>query len=809
MCSGEKSLDNRPRFLFHLSFVSFFLNGSACSPTGADTSPTQELGMLRSQALQADFTTTVDEWHCRPGECPATDVDKDSLRHLPLAALCATLGGDCGREFRSGRAGESGEEFATWRIYTSIPPGTTSHTITESPATNTSAARPTTSQIPHNTLVDSSGNQFLYVRFFPVIDPDAVSRVDWEQPTVRANAKAAIKAAEMARQLEIETAAITSRRRLESETECRWDSRAVAAHAAYVWCPPGAHLDGLDFIDEISPVVPIVSAARGDDIRGPAGLQHGHLIAEEYDGRHGRNDLWSHKVKVAILDQDGFNKPQLHPAYNRTAHLASNSRIRSRVTCTDTTCSNTLGTVTGYEGVHGELALGAFSNVMDGQDGYVTTDSDREDRSYGAWDTWLYLRKVNANSASYATAIADSAFADIIVVNAIALGTCGRANSLANIRDAWNLAYSNGAIGVVAAGNWINRTNDDCTVNGIATRTDIVVVGASGDDLPASQPTWLPGRTTTPIGSWILDTQPLMGWHYTDTSLPDNCPNMPLGQSVCWSSALGGAAMRSNGSTPLLHANAWIGIDVVAPSGREFSPRFLGGIPGYGTTCCGTSYAAPEVASVLASVRDWTYTDSSVSGVQYPDAIEAGTLHVMLLLMGDGARGSQNPGAGTYLTYMRKDKLWGVGRLKARVFTDRGLDGPWGFGWDQRVVTTPHTFSFTISSAPVDADVDVLKLAMSYHEPNLDPASSNESAFVKLRLLTQTGCSGSWVQVASDTSFDPEKIISVAGSTIAGKCVRGQYEVVTLPPPASRQIFTAFYYEDRDREPTENLDGIE
>ncbi len=780
----------------------------ACSPSDSDSAermaPLSPIGERHE-----DFTTTVDEWHGRPGENNAAEpeFDRDNLRNLPLVALCASVGGDCGREFRSGRHGEAGEEFVSWRIYTSVPPSTEAAT-TEGPEERELGPPIDIPNPLAGGVVDSAGNQFLYLRFSPIIDPDAVSRVNWNEPANRTNVRAALRAGERERQMEIESAALMSRRRVEAETTCRWANRALAAHAAYVWCPPGVNLTELDFVVEVSPVRPLESAARGDYMRSASGLQHGHLLVEEYDGRHGANELWSQKVTVAVLDQDGFNKPQFHPAYNRTAHLASNSRISSRTTCTDTSCSSTVGTVTGYEGVHGELAIGAFSIILDGQDPNITTLAGMDDRSYGAWDTLLALVKVNGNSASYATAISQqSVTADIIVANAIALGVCGRPTLMADVRDAWNLAYSSGVVGVVSAGNWVNRTNDDCTVNGLATRTDIVVVGAYGDDLPSSQSTWLPNRPPTPIGSWLLDTQPLMGWHSTDLSFVDNCPNTPVGQAQCWSSALGGAPMRINGSTPFVQFGAWKGIDIVAPSGRELSPRFVGGVTSYGTACCGTSYAAPEVASVMASVRDWTYT--GISAWQYPDMIEAGTLHVLMLLMGDGARGSHSPGAGTSLIYTGKDKQWGAGRLKARVFTDRGLDSPWGFGWDAKIVSSVAKYSVSIASVPLDADVDLVKVAMSYHEPNLDPFSANESAYIKLRLLTQTACTGNWIEVSVDDSPDPEKIISVPGTMVAGKCVRAEADVITLPPPASRQVFMAFYYEDRDRESTENLNAIE
>lgn len=649
---------------------------------------------------------------------------------------------------------------------------------------------------------DDSGGVLVYLRFVPSIPPDAPYRVDWAVLENREAPHLALLRAEENRQMELEAAALENASSLKDETDCVWIGRSRAANSGYAWCTDLQALATRAFIEAVDPVNAVSSALNGDDFRAASGMQNGHMIDQLADGKTGRPLSGRSHVEIAVIDKDGFNQPQLHPAYNDTS--LGHTRVTRRRSCTTTSCTNA-PSVTGAEGVHGELVLGAFGDLLDGQDATVTSTPDREDRSYGAPEADLELYYVaSGTTAAIATAIEDAVSTDdgvdIVYATSYVSG-CAQANSFLDVKDAWDLAYSLGALGIVPAGNSVNRTNDDCTVNGLATRTDIVVVGAEGEDVSstAGSGTWLPGRTTTPIASWVLDTQPLYGWHYTDVSLQDNCPNRPAGKAPCPSSAIGGGVL--NRGFLGMHA-AWSGVDLVAPSGREKSARFVSGTSSYGTTCCGTSYAGAEVAAVTASVLDWAYSAGQTFFNQ------PGFTHVNLLLMGDVSAGP---------LYMTKHFQWGAGRVQARMFNAEGMDAPWG--WQGGVISYDSwapVLYFRVGTDFIPYGVDYIRAAIAWDEPNLDATGGGEVADVILQLAwterPQTPnlphldlpCPAGPIVVpmllASSVTEDPEKFVEYTGPGMANRCV---YLVIVGTVPLgqpAREIYNAIYWEDRARD---------
>lgn len=458
--------------------------------------------------------------------------------------------------------------------------------------------------------------------------------------------------------------------------------------------------------------------------------------------------------------------------------------------------------------------------MLDGQDSALTTTAAREDRTYGAYEAHLALYKVSSNLASIAAAINHAAtnHYDIILVTSVA-GTCGQPGSAGAVKSAWDNAYAMGAFGIVAAGNSIDRELDDCSVNGIATRSDILVVGAEGDDKPVIEADWLSGRTVTPISSWILDTQPLMGWHTSDYALAsDNCPNVAAGTATCPASALGGAPMNVLGT---VYPGSWTGIHVIAPSGHELSPVVVSDIATYASRCCGTSYAAAHAAAVAVSLVDALNSEGIPTHHADYWNLSPNLVHLHMLLMGDGARGGYNPGAGP-TSFSSKDRLWGAGRLRARLFTPRGLDEPSQIVNAEAQLSTGESHTVILNDGlPLSDHVGSLRAAMTYEEPNLDPSGDpGVSAFIYMQVKSANPVGGTcasatgYTVIAYDSSRDTEKIIAVrnsASTPLASKCVIIVVTALYVPPSPQdfRSVGFAAYYESLDREAAENLGGIE
>lgn len=661
-------------------------------------------------------------------------------------------------------------------------------------------------------LVDELGRLLVYARFWPEVPPDAALRVDWSSVEHRLRPRSALLEGERLRQAELELRAVTNENWLATESGCEWVHRASASNAAFLWCE-SSELDILrsaSRVESATPVLRPILTHRGDDSRAATGLQHGHLITAGFDGDTPDPASSRTRVEIALVDWEGFGRNHLHPAYQNTN--GGPSRVTRRRICGATCADFTLDQM-GYDNAHGAVTMGSLQDVLDGQDPPLSGPA-REDRSYGAHEAELEFYM----PISIAPAISDAASTDqgvdIIAVNAQA-GSCGEPATVAPERDAWNLAYALGAIGVTAAGNGVNRTNDACTANGFATRPEIVVVGGSGDDTTAPSADMINTFETpafiTPMTGWTLDTDPLMGWHWTDSSFANNCPDAPAPQTTCWSSAMGGANVRSNGT---VFSSAWNVIDVITPAGRELSAYYSGGAPAYLNVSGGTSHAVFEGAAVLASVLDFGYS-AGLANFQTP-----GIPALLMNLMGDGTRGFQYTTGTGPTAYSGNHNLWGSGRLRARYFNEAGMDGPWGLDTGFFNITHGQRFDFLLGSGPMtDPDVNFLRAGISWFEPNISATSGTDAANIIVRIVRTPPSGGSCVNpngtggviVRSDVSLSFEKILKLSSAEFAsmvGNCVWLRVEALFVPTASFRTVYRAAYWEDLDRETAENLNGI-
>lgn len=666
-------------------------------------------------------------------------------------------------------------------------------------------------------VVDDDGRLLVYATFAPRVPADAPLRVDWL--AAHESREQAMRDAELERQDELETLMADSARKLRALGLCAVEGRSRAAHAGYLRCTPAElrqlardaeFVVELDVVDEGRPM-----GMRGDDMRGATGMQTQTALSGAFAGEHEVPGTGRATVEVALLDGEGFYRAWEHPGLDDWA--AGPSRIDTHLYCYSSgNCYN--DTVSGTAQNHGAVAMvGAFSDLMQGQDPAVANVAGREDRSHGAYEATLETYRWLAGGGEPALERAsDPTMGDGVDIAAISWGNdyCGNVDAHAAWRDAWDFAYSHGTFGVISAGNTVKGTNDECTANGWATRVDMLVVGAFGDNVGG----WVGGKAPTPISSWSYDTQPLMGWHWTDMSQAINCAS-PDANDNCWSSAHGGGKLRFGGGAVV---NARDVIDVVAPSGRELGPHMTGpGASTYGTQCCGTSMAAPEAASGAVTLKDWANAQG------YGVFTDPGFMHVNMLLMGDGTRGykDHDPGGAPAYSTANMDPLWGAGRLKMRLYNDAGMDGPWAWGTGAFWIYDGDVVDVPIGGTPMNSDVDSWNGALAWDEPYLNANDAGHAAAdIVFRVVVTDPVGGSCINpggsggtvVYSDLSYDPQKVIRLRPGVIEqihGKCAWMRFQAYDVPTGpdgfARRYVYRADAWEDLDREVAENLADIE
>lgn len=664
-------------------------------------------------------------------------------------------------------------------------------------------------------VTTEDGRLLVYATFAPRVPADAPLRVDWLG--AHASREQAMREAELERQDELESLMADTARKLHALGLCELDGRSSAAHSGYLRCTPDelrqlAHdaefVVELDVLDEGQSM-----GMRGDDMRGATGMQTHTAIVNAYSGEHEVPGTGRSTVEVALLDGEGFYRAWEHPAFDDTS--GGPTRVDTHLYCNSSgTCYN--DSVSGSAFNHGAMAMvGAFSNVLQGQDATVPNAADREDRSHGAYEANLETYRWLPGGGEPALVRASNpAVGDGVDIAAISWGNdyCANVDAHTAWRDAWDFAYSHGTFGVISAGNSVKGTNDDCTANGWATRVDMLVVGAFGDNVGV----WVDGKAPTPIASWTYDTQPLMGWHWTDVGQAINCA-APDANDNCWSSAYGRGKLRFGGGAII---NARDVIDVVAPSGRELGPHMTGpGASTYGTQCCGTSMAAPEAASAAVTLKDWA--NASGFGV----FTDPGFMHVNMLLMGDGTRGPAGFLPAPVTSTSDMDPQWGAGRLKMRLYTDAGMDAPWAWGTGAFWIYDGDVVDVAIGGTPVLSDVDAWNGALAWDEPYLNANdAAHAAADIVYRVVVTNPVGGTCVNpggvggtiVYSDMSYDPQKVIRLRPGVIEqlhGKCAWMRFQALDVPTGpdgfARRYIYRADAWEDLDREVAEGLANIE
>jgi hypothetical protein len=212
-----------------------------------------------------------------------------------------------------------------------------------------------------------------------------------------------------------------------------------------------------------------------------------------------------------------------------------------------------------------------------------------------------------------------------------------------------------------------------------------------------------------------------------------------------------------------------------------------------------TSGAAPVIAGSAAVLKDHLLSIFSSTLIN-----EVGYQYATMLLMGDGQLESGAiAGAQDGI-----DELYGVGRLRMRMFTSAGMDAPWRFRLIGRTISDGELASNLYANPdaanvnqPLSSDVERLRTAIYWHEPNVEDATGQ--AEILFYICNELGnCYSS-----PDEADQHQRILlgNVVGNHtwtmhLNGLSVPDSLDTNYHHQLPERKVFVAVYFEDTDRD---------
>lgn len=243
----------------------------------------------------------------------------------------------------------------------------------------------------------------------------------------------------------------------------------------------------------------------------------------------------------------------------------------------------------------------------------------------------------------------------------------------------------------------------------------------------------------------------------------------------------------SRGGAPYLSGTRSI-VAVTAPAVRALVPQPNGT---YATECCGTSLAAPSVLGAFADFRDWYLSTGVFSGF----ANHPPNSMVAMLAMADRQRESGAIASSGY------DNLWGAGRFRARMFTDAGMDAPWGWTLGSIMANNGQVSTWPLNGgAALPAAADRLVVTVYWPEPHQASGGAGGSDIV-VDLVSTCGPA----VTRQDWSYDTKKRI-VLDTGAGGSCWELRIRGLSVTPnpwlsnASQRVVYVAAYWEDSARD---------
>ena len=598
---------------------------------------------------------------------------------------------------------------------------------------------------------------------------------------------------------------------------CEWEAPFAIVNGATITCS----LADLESLLHLQPEIlagiylsgedPDESYSDGATFRSDSSSRLGRYLdvspAEVHDGIQG--SFPSGRIRVAYGDQQGFFQQDKHPAFY-TPTVFAETRVIEYKSCTSSQCVHDPNQSEAES--HGSMVLGAFQSILADQDWMISNPADQEARSFGAYSAQLRLFRT-PNASSHRRGLEAAMGTSTYSSSDIWAGGQGSPNITdCNDTRGWDLpwtammdeAYNKGMFAVYGAGNRVHRFKSECSSKTYASRSDILVVGAFGD-------------TSIPYHNWQYDTDPLLRALRTDLTVPDantecppdpmsdcdRCPLHPYNESLCYSSAEGGADLFVNGS---IRKRARTIIDLTAPAGRRFTAFRDTSSPlnRYKNICCGTSYASPKAAATAVSVRDWGYSRSS-SNYYNPTVIYA-----LMILGADFTGGfpgfvdpmdqyAERP-TGSFDYRRRFSRIWGAGRLYTHRLSGEGmtLTSPRAWSLNSVSIHSTGTTVHRLSQHPTPSSTKEITSVFAWHEEGLSGESGDPAANIVMYMMTgatnsQGHCPAQpeapFHLLGQDTSYDTKKRLSFGPDVIEGnydiigRCIYMGIHTEALPSP--------------------------
>jgi hypothetical protein len=430
---------------------------------------------------------------------------------------------------------------------------------------------------------------------------------------------------------------------------------------------------------------------------------HGGLVFQGMRGS-GRNE--SSRIYVAVMDCGTFNEN--HCSFQDDT---SNSRVYSTWNCcssTYTPCNVGLNTNADPANDHAtRMAAIIGQDVMDGQDTYWASDLQ-----HSAVASEVYFAFINCGGCGlscvgdYITSIETAIYlnVDILSSSMVMDGGGYDCDTLPGIqREEQNCPSEAVSRGTDSTSQTVNSAFDD----------GILFVHAAGNNRNwGDDPFWADDEycqcSNRTLGPGNASNAFTVGAYEAN----DDDPN-----SNFW--ATGELKAYSNDGPTM---DGRIKPDITAPTNIMCYPNAdpslddcgeYGYVCDTGDTSSGTSSAQPVVAGSAAIFKDWYIYLAGATKANYP-----GKLFVNLLNFGD-RRDPTAPFSNYY------DEYWGAGRLRMRLPIQAAMDSPWR--WSTGMITMDDGDNYQkwmgVKSNPTDpisTDVDYLKLAFWWPEPNTD-----------------------------------------------------------------------------------------
>jgi hypothetical protein len=236
------------------------------------------------------------------------------------------------------------------------------------------------------------------------------------------------------------------------------------------------------------------------------------------------------------------------------------------------------------------------------------------------------------------------------------------------------------------------------------------------------------------------------------------------------------------------------GVDLVAPNNFTHTTSPIGTTIEVleADTIGGTSVAAPVVAGAAALVKDWAL-GAGQTWINSP-----GRLHTMMLAMADRHRAPFHDFTSEQAVF-GSDVLWGLGKLKLRLFHSAGGLGAWAYVMRTTAFVPGSSDDvFVPFATPTPTGTRLVKCVLMQDE---DMSAKSTMSQIELEMRLRQPVSGRCDSLGSTTStridsrVDYKKMGALESSdvTVVNRCLEVTLDAVTIDP-AGVTVHAMCYY---------------